>query len=258
MLTRAQDGAGTTAFQLLPAIDLRGGRVVRLVEGDFARETVYGDDPALVAAAFRDAGARWIHVVDLDGAREGKGRQTEVMGRIVETAGPGVACELAGGFRDEASVAIALAAGARRVVVGTAVLREPDFAARLIDRHGTDRIAIALDVRDGLAVGYGWATGGPGVPVEEALTALAARGVTTFIVTAIERDGLLSGPNLGLLSRLAAMRLGRIVASAGVSSLDDLDAVRRIGCGGAVVGRAIYEGRINLGAAIRLLDAPGT
>jgi phosphoribosylformimino-5-aminoimidazole carboxamide ribotide isomerase len=256
MLTRTQVGDDPTAFELLPAIDLRGGRVVRLAEGDFARETVYGENPAEVAARFRDAGARWIHVVDLDGARDGTRRQTTAMERIVEAAGRGVACELAGGLRDEDAVAAALSTGARRVVVGTAALREPDFARRLIDRHGADRIAIALDVRDGLAVGHGWVQVDPGVPVEEALETLAAHGATTFIVTAIERDGLLSGPNLALLSRLVAMRRGRIVASAGVSSLDDLEAVRRIGCAGAVVGRAIYEGRIDLAAAVGLLDLP--
>jgi phosphoribosylformimino-5-aminoimidazole carboxamide ribotide isomerase len=256
MLTHRQDRHDATAFELLPAIDLRGGRVVRLVEGDFARETVYGDDPARVAARFRDAGARWIHVVDLDGARDGTWRQTALMERIVETAGPGVACELAGGLRDEAAVATALATGARRVVVGTAALRDPEFAARLIERHGADRIAIALDVRDGLAVGHGWVQGAAGLPVEAALAALAERGAATFIVTAIERDGLLSGPDLALLARLVGANLGRIVASAGVSSLDDLEAVRRIGCSGAVVGKAIYEGRLDLAAAVRLLDSP--
>src|SRR5512140_2244541 len=116
-----------TEFQLLPAIDLRGGQVVRLSEGDFARETVYGTDPAAVAEAFAGAGARWIHVVDLDGARDGKRRQTETIARIVAAAGEGVACEVAGGLRTEQDVEEALRAGARRVVVGTAALRDPDF-----------------------------------------------------------------------------------------------------------------------------------
>jgi phosphoribosylformimino-5-aminoimidazole carboxamide ribotide isomerase len=229
--------------------------VVRLAEGDFARETVYGDDPAEVARTFREAGARWIHVVDLDGAREGRGRQTAVMERIVAAAGPGVACELAGGLRDDASVTAALATGAARAVIGTAALRNPDFVGRLIERHGPDRIAVALDVRDGLAVGHGWVPGATGVPADEALAMLAGRGARTFIVTAIERDGLLAGPNLALLSRMVATRLGRIVASAGVSSLEDLAAVRGIGCAGAVVGRAIYEGRLDLAAAVSLIDA---
>jgi phosphoribosylformimino-5-aminoimidazole carboxamide ribotide isomerase len=240
-------------FQLLPAIDLRGGQVVRLSEGDFARETVYGTDPAEVARTFAVAGARWIHVVDLDGARDGARRQTDAVARIVAAAGEGVACEVAGGLRDEAAVEAALAAGAARAVVGTAALRDPDFVARLIGWFGAERIAIALDVRDGLAVGQGWVPGASGTPVEEALAGLADRGARTFIVTAIERDGLLNGPNLELLGRMVQLGRGDIIASAGVSSLDDISAVRALGCSGAIVGRAIYEGRFELLAAVRLV-----
>ena len=241
-----------TGFQLLPAIDLRGSRVVRLAGGDFARETVYGTDPAEVARGFAAAGARWIHVVDLDGARDGARRQTEVVARIVAAMGESVACEVAGGLRDEAAVGAALDTGAARAVVGTAALRDPGFVGRLVARFGAERIAIALDVRGGLAVGQGWVPGAAGVPVEEALTTLADRGVRTFIVTAIERDGLLGGPNLELLARMVGLGRGDVIASAGVSSLDDISAVRALGCGGAVVGRAIYEGRLDLAEALRL------
>jgi phosphoribosylformimino-5-aminoimidazole carboxamide ribotide isomerase len=239
-------------FQLLPAIDLRGGLVVRLAEGDFARETVYGTDPAEVARGFAAAGARWIHVVDLDGARDGARRQTETVAGIVAASGERVRCEVAGGLRDADAVASVLDAGAARAVVGTAVLRDPDLVARLIDRFGVERIAVALDVRDGQAVGQGWVPGASGVPVEMALAALSARGARTFIVTAIERDGLLAGPNLDLLGRMVELGLGSVIASAGVSSLEDIEAVREVGCVGAVIGRAIYEGRLNLGDAIRL------
>ena len=242
-------------FQLLPAIDLRGGQVVRLSEGDFARETVYGTDPADVARSFVAAGARWIHVVDLDGARDGASRQTDAVARIVAAVGDRVACEVAGGLRDEAAVEAALAAGAARAVVGTAALRHPDFVERLIGRFGAARIAVALDVRDGLAVGQGWVPGASGVPVEQALSGLSGRGARTFIVTAIERDGLLNGPNLELLGRMVALGRGDIIASAGVSSLADISAVRAIGCVGAIVGRAVYEGRIDLSAAVRLIEA---
>jgi phosphoribosylformimino-5-aminoimidazole carboxamide ribotide isomerase len=239
-------------FQLLPAIDLRGGQVVRLSEGDFGRETVYSTDPAEVARGFVVAGARWIHVVDLDGARDGAHRQTEAVSRIVAAAGEGTACEVAGGLRDEDAVAAVLGAGAARAVVGTAALRNPDFAARLIARFGAERIAIALDVRDGMAVGQGWVPGAAGVPVDDVFAALSDRGARTFIVTAIERDGLLAGPNLELLGRMVNLRRGDVIASAGVSSLADIAAVRSIGCVGAVVGRAIYEGRLDLAEAIRL------
>jgi phosphoribosylformimino-5-aminoimidazole carboxamide ribotide isomerase len=242
-----------SVFHLLPAIDLRGGLVVRLSEGDFARETVYGSDPEEVARRFAAAGARWIHIVDLDGARVGERRQTEVVARIVAAAGPGVSCEVAGGLRDEAAVDAALSAGAARAVIGTAALRDPGFVERLVTLLGPDRIAIALDVRNGMAVGQGWIPGQPGMPALEALTRLADRGARTFIVTAIERDGLLSGPNLDLLGRMVGLGRGEVVASAGLASLEDIAAVRALGCVGAIVGRALYEGRVDLGAAVRLI-----
>jgi phosphoribosylformimino-5-aminoimidazole carboxamide ribotide isomerase len=241
-------------FQLLPAIDLRGGNVVRLSEGDFSRETVYGSDPAEVARSFAAAGARWIHVVDLDGARDGARRQTEVVARIVAAAGESIACEVAGGLRDEAAVAEVLEAGAARAVIGTAAVREPALAGRLVARFGWERIAVALDVREGLAVGQGWVPGASGVPVEEAIVGLAEQGARTFVVTAIERDGLLAGPNLELLARMVALRQGDIVASAGVSSLADVAAVRALGCTGAIIGRALYEGRLDLAEAVRAVQ----
>jgi phosphoribosylformimino-5-aminoimidazole carboxamide ribotide isomerase len=252
MLQRNQ-AAKRPEFQLLPAIDLRGGRVVRLSEGDFGRETVYGSDPAEVARGFAAVGARWIHIVDLDGARDGERRQAEVVARIVAAVGPAVSCEVAGGLRDEAAVAGALDAGAARAVVGTAALQHPDLVGLLVARFGAERVAIALDVKDGLAVGQGWVPGSVGVPAEQALMALADRGATTFIVTAIERDGLLGGPNLDLLGRMVALKRGDVIASAGVTSLDDIVAVRKLGCSGAIVGRALYEGRLDLAAAVRLL-----
>ncbi len=229
--------------------------MVRLAEGDFERETVYGADPAEVARGFAAAGAGWIHVVDLDGARDGKRRQAEAVARIAAAVGKGAALEVAGGLRDEGAVEEVLAAGAARAAVGTAALRDPDLVARLIVRFGSERIAVALDVRDGLAVGHGWVAGAAGVDVEEALSAFSDRGARTFIVTAIERDGLMTGPDLQLLGRMVELDRGDIVASAGVSSLDDVAAVRRIGCVGAVVGRAVYEGRLDLAAAIRLVRA---
>ena len=247
--TQAQPGNG---FQLLPAIDLRGGRVVRLAEGDFGRETVYEADPAEVARGFAAAGARWIHIVDLDGARDGARRQTDDVAKIVAAVGESVACEVAGGLRDEQAVAAVLDAGAGRAVVGTAALREPAFVERLVARFGAERVAVALDVRYGMAVGQGWVPGAFGVPVDEAVAALADRGARTFIVTAIERDGLLTGPNLDLLGRMIALGRVDIIASAGVSSLADVSAVRALGCAGAVVGRAIYEGRLDLAEAVRL------
>ena len=175
--------------------------------------------------------------------------------RILAAAGQAIACEVAGGLRDEGAVAALIDAGAARAVVGTAALRDPAFVERLVVRFGADRIAVALDVRDGMAVGQGWVPGAAGVPADGALAALADRGVRTFVVTAIERDGLLTGPNLGLLAHMVERDRGAIVASAGVSSLADISAVRSIGCAGAIVGRAIYEGRLDLAEALGLTEA---
>lgn len=242
------------SFEILPAIDLRGGRVVRLRQGDFARETAYSDDPVDIARGFADAGARWLHVVDLDGARSGAPTHGAVIAAIVRAVGARCQVEVAGGLRDEAAVAAALAAGAARVVVGTAALRDPAVAGRLVAAHGTDHVAVAIDVRDGLAVGHGWSTDASGVDAGEVLERLADVGVTTFEVTAIERDGLLQGPNLSLYERLVRAGPGSIIASGGVTTLDDLRALRACGCAGAIVGRAIYEGRLDIAEALALAD----
>lgn len=239
-----------SSFEILPAIDLREGRVVRLRQGDFARETAYDSDPAAVARAFADAGARWLHVVDLDAARSGVSAGNPTVEAIVAAVGEQVAVEVAGGLRTEEAVAAALRGGAARAVVGTAALDEPRFASRLVDRHGPNRVAVALDVRDGMAVGHGWSDDAPGEPVEDSLTRLADAGIEVFEVTSIARDGLLGGPDLELLSRVMAVGRGAIIASGGISSIDDLLAVRSLGCSGAIVGRALYEGTMDLGDAI--------
>lgn len=241
-------------FEILPAIDLRGGRVVRLRQGDFARETAYDHDPVDIARGFADAGARWLHVVDLDGARSGAPAHGAVIAAIVRAVGARCRVEVAGGLRDEATVAAALGAGAARVVVGTAALRDPAVAGRLVATHGTDHVAVAIDIRDGLAVGDGWSTDASGVDPGEVLLRLADVGVTTFEVTAIERDGLLQGPNLSLYERLVRAGSGSIIASGGVATLDDLRALRACGCAGAIVGRAIYEGRLDIAEALALAD----
>jgi phosphoribosylformimino-5-aminoimidazole carboxamide ribotide isomerase len=243
----------TRPFEILPAIDLRGGRVVRLRQGDFARETAYSDDPTAMAVAFADAGARWLHVVDLDAARTGQPVNDGTVAAIVGAAGDRVRVEVAGGLRDATAVARALSSGASRAVVGTAALRDPAFAAELVRVHGAGRIVVAIDVRDGQAVGQGWAAEAPGVDLDRALDHLVAGGVTMFEVTAIDRDGLLAGPDLALYERLSATMAGTaasIIASGGIATIDDLRAVREIGCAGAIVGRAVYEGRITIREAL--------
>jgi phosphoribosylformimino-5-aminoimidazole carboxamide ribotide isomerase len=237
-------------FEVLPAVDLRGGRVVRLVRGDFARETVYDADPAAAAAAFVAAGARWLHVVDLDAARDPGARQADAIAAILARVGKGARVEVAGGIRNDATAEAILVAGAARVVLGTAALREPSLVGRLVSRHGAARIACALDVREGRAVGHAWRAGAPGVPVAEALRALADEGGTVFEVTAIDRDGTLEGPDLALLERLVALGRGAVIASAGIAGPADLRAVRDLGCAGAIVGRALYEGHMGLADAL--------
>jgi phosphoribosylformimino-5-aminoimidazole carboxamide ribotide isomerase len=242
---------GASGFQILPAIDLRGGRVVRLEQGDFARETAFSDDPIAVALAFADAGARWLHVVDLDAARDGHSDHGPVIAAIVDALGERVAVEVAGGLRTADAVSEVLDRGAARAIVGTAALRDAAFVGAVVAAHGPERLAIALDVRDGLAVGHGWQTGAPGTPVDEALAALADQGATIFEVTAIERDGTLGGPDLTLYERLVGMARGAIVASAGITTAQDVAAVRAIGCTGAIIGRALYDGRLTIADALR-------
>jgi phosphoribosylformimino-5-aminoimidazole carboxamide ribotide isomerase len=239
----------TSTFDILPAIDLVAGRVVRLRQGDFEQADIYGDDPVDVARRFEGAGARWLHLVDLDGAREGRPRQMQVIGRILHAVGDRVRCEVGGGLRTAEAVLAALDAGCQRVVLGTAALRDPAFAARLVTRHGADRIVVAVDVRDGLAIGDAWRPGADGSTVRDTVERLADDGVRVFEATAIERDGLLAGPDLELLQSVVALEV-EVIASAGIRSVADLDAVRSIGCVGAIVGRALYDGTLAVESAL--------
>ena len=247
-----------STFTIVPAIDLRAGRVVRLERGDFRRERVFNDDPAGVAAAFAGQGASWIHVVDLDGARDGARRQVEAIGSIAEALRKlPVRIEIAGGLRDEPAIGAALASGADRAVLGTAAITTPDVVAEAVTLFGAERIAVALDVRDGQAVGDGWVSGAARRPAMDVLANLADAGVATVIVTAIERDGLLGGPNLDLLARCAEATHADVIASGGIRSIEDLVAVRDVGCAGAIVGRALYDGRLDLGSAIETMATAG-
>jgi phosphoribosylformimino-5-aminoimidazole carboxamide ribotide isomerase len=238
------------AFDVIPAIDLRGGHVVRLQQGDFQRETIYADDPQRVAQEFAEAGAEIVHVVDLDGARAGEPTQLDRVSAIAAVIG----VEAAGGIRSITDVDAAFQAGARRVVLGTAALRDSELVRAAVTAHGTGAVAIAIDVRDGRAVGHAWQSG-DGPPATEVIHRLADAGATWFEVTAIDRDGLLGGPDLDLLERVVAIGRGHLIASAGIRDVADLVAVRDLGCAGAIVGRALYEGRLDLRAAITSLAA---
>jgi len=251
VLQRYHDSSaeGKPSFELFPAIDLRGGRVVQLVRGDFGTEIAYAEDAVAMARSFVAEGARWLHVVDLDGALTGRPQQADMARAIVASVGTRACVQVAGGLRDQAAVTAALATGAARVVIGTAALADVAFAATLVAAHGRPRIAVALDVRDGMAVGGAWLAEA-GSPVESALDQLATAGIETFVVTAISRDGTLSGPDLTLLDRLVRLGRGQVVASGGIGSLDDLRRVRALGCVGAILGRALYESRFSLADAL--------
>jgi phosphoribosylformimino-5-aminoimidazole carboxamide ribotide isomerase len=241
----------TVAFDLYPAIDVRGGRCVRLYQGDHGRETVYGDDPVAQARAFADGGARWIHVVDLDAARTGDPRNRSVVAAIAGAVD--VPVQTGGGVRDDAAADALLAAGVRRVVVGTAALDDPDWVRRLAARH-PGRVAVGLDARGRDVAVQGWVEGSGHDLVDEARR-FDESDVAALVVTEIGRDGTLKGPALDQLAAVLAATSIDIVASGGVGSLDDLRALaaldvdgRRLA--GAIVGRALYEGAFALPDAV--------
>jgi phosphoribosylformimino-5-aminoimidazole carboxamide ribotide isomerase len=239
--------------ELIPAIDLLGGRVVRLSKGAYDAVTEYGHDPLAVARGFEAAGAPRIHIVDLDAAREGRAMQAQVISSIV--AAVDVPCQVAGGIRDADAVAAGLRAGADRLVLGSALISSPLLAKTLTERYGPDRIVAALDVRDGQALGDGWVEGARGAEVMELAQSLAQRGLRWFAVTAIARDGQMSGPDLELLEAVReAVPGASIIASGGVSSLADIRELAARGFDAAITGRALYEGAFTLAEGLEAAE----
>ena len=238
-----------------PAVDIRGGAAVRLAGGAFHRETVYDADPLDAALRWVRDGARALHVVDLDGARAGVPANLAHVQRIVDAAS--VPVQVGGGLRDEGAVAAVLEAGAARAILGTAALRDPAFAARMVDRHGAERIVVSVDVRRGRVAAAGW-TEQTDVGAEAALGILREHGVTQFVYSSIERDGLLAGPDVAQLARACAVVPGcGVVYSGGVASPQDLAALARAGLAplrGVIVGTALFEGRLTVSEAQRALD----
>ena len=233
-------------FDLLPAVDVADGRAVRLVQGAPGSETVYGS-PLEVALSFQTAGARWIHLVDLDAAF-GRGSNAALLASVV--AALDVDVELSGGIRDDASLTAALSTGCRRVNIGTAALEDPDWCASAIARHG-DRIAVGLDVRGHTLAARGWTRDGG--DLFEVLARLDAQGCARYVVTDVLKDGTLRGPNVDLLRSVCAATDAPVVASGGVSSLDDLRTLAElapVGVEGAIVGKALYAGAFTLPEAL--------
>jgi phosphoribosylformimino-5-aminoimidazole carboxamide ribotide isomerase len=238
---------------LLPAIDIRGGKAVRLQRGDFAKETVYQDDPLEAAASFVEAGARFLHVVDLDGAREGHPVNTDHLRRITRELD--VAVQYGGGLRSLGAVREALAAGAERVVVGTAAYTDVEFVDALLETW-EPRIVIAVDVRGGHVSVSGWTKSTQMLP-EDVIRRLQQRGVKQFMYTNADRDGMLEGPDFDEVRRISSVVRGRFLYSGGIASLDDLVALRRlrlVNLAGVVSGKALYEGRFTVQQGMAALD----
>jgi phosphoribosylformimino-5-aminoimidazole carboxamide ribotide isomerase len=239
---------------LFPAIDIRGGKAVRLVQGDYDQETKYDDDPVVAARRWVDGGARWLHVVDLDGARAGEPVNLEHVRRIV--AAVSVPVQLGGGLRDSKKVEEAISSGAERVVLGTAAVRNPDMAEAIAAVHG-DRVVASVDSRSGKVAAEGW-TKGTDLDTTEVIGELASRGLRRFLYTPVEFDGLMEGPDLESLREVAAATDGDVIYSGGVGSVDDLRALAGLGLDnveGVIVGRALYEQRFTIAEARATLES---
>lgn len=237
---------------LFPAIDLRGGRCVRLERGEADRQTTYSDDPVQVAHSFAEAGAEWVHVVDLDAAF-GTGSNRLLIQELAATVPLRV--QTGGGLRSEHDLECVLEGGASRAVIGTAAVENPDLVRRAVQRWGAERIAVGLDARGTRPAVRGW-TEDAGVDLFRLAADLVQCGARTIIYTDIERDGMLAGPNLATSAELADRTGAEVIVSAGVTSLADVDALVATagaghGIGGAIIGKAIYEGRLDLREALR-------
>jgi 1-(5-phosphoribosyl)-5-[(5-phosphoribosylamino)methylideneamino] imidazole-4-carboxamide isomerase/N-(5'phosphoribosyl)anthranilate isomerase len=234
-------------LELLPAVDVKDGRAVRLVQGELARESVYGS-PLEVALEFQAAGAEWLHLVDLDAAF-GRGENSELLASVVKALD--IKVELSGGIRDDESLRRALATGCTRVNLGTAALENPEWTAQVISQYG-DRIAVGLDVRGHTLAARGWTK--EGGDLFETIERLDRNGCARYVVTDVAKDGTLMGPNFELLKEVCAATNKPVVASGGISSIADIEGLaqlRSIGVEGAIVGKALYAGAFTLQEALK-------
>jgi phosphoribosylformimino-5-aminoimidazole carboxamide ribotide isomerase len=237
---------------LLPAIDIADGRAVRLVQGDFDAQTVYADSPLEAARAWIDAGARHLHVVDLDGARLGTPQSLDHLERVV--AELGVPVQYGGGLRSVEAVADAIAAGAARAILGTAAFRDAAFLDEVVARFG-ERIVVSIDTRGGLVSTSGW-TETTQLAAQDLIARMQDRGVSTFVFTNVDRDGLLGGPDLDEVREVAAAVRGQLMYSGGIGRREDLEALAALGAPsltGVIVGKALYERRFTVAEGIAAL-----
>ena len=239
-------------MEVIPAIDLRGGRCVRLYQGDYNRETVFSDDPLEVARRWVKSGARRLHVIDLDGARSGEQPNAEAAYRIADEAG--VPVQLGGGIRSIESARQAIERGIDRVLLGTAAVEDPDLLRDLVDELGPEQVVVTVDARDGKVALNGW-TETSQVEAEQLIRDMRGVGVSRYLYTDISRDGTLTGPNFDALDGLTTIPDVKIIAAGGISSVEHLLRLSEIGVESAVVGTAIYTGDIDLGQAVTALGA---
>lgn len=235
-------------MKIYPAIDLYAGKAVRLYQGDYDKMTVYDGEPAALARRFRECGAENLHLVDLEGARSGRTPNLGVIQKIVREAG--LFCEVGGGIRDFSVIETYLSAGVSRVILGTAAVTESGFVSEAVRRYGADRVAVGVDIRDGFVAIRGW-TEQSALHYADFLARLLSDGVTTIICTDISRDGAMRGAGLALYREISERYPTlSVIASGGVSSLDDIRALARIGVSGAIIGKAYYTGALDIREAV--------
>jgi len=241
----------TNSFEIWPAIDLRGGNCVRLRQGDYAQETVFGDDPAAVARRWEAEGARQLHLVDLDGARDGTLVNGEAIRAIVSAVS--IPCQLGGGVRNETTIRELLSLGLARLVVGTQAIRQPDWF-RGMCRAFPGRLALGIDARGGRVATSGWLEVSD-VAATDRAHAFAAASIAAIIYTDIARDGMMAGPNFEAMREMREATKFPVLASGGVTVADDVAQLARLGLAGCIVGRTLYEGRLTLSGAIDAAEA---
>lgn len=230
-----------------PAIDMRGGKVVRLTLGDPSRQTEYSDDPVATGLRWKTAGAAWLHVINLDGALGEAAGVPEILRGL---AGLGLPIQFGGGLRSLEDAALAIEAGAARVILGTPVVQDPEIAGRAVERFGAEAVAVALDARDGFVATHGWQSGSAWTPAELGLR-VASMGVRHALFTDLSRDGLLTGANVAATAALAQETGLRVIASGGVASLADVETIAREPLiAGVVIGKALYSGAVRLEEAL--------
>jgi phosphoribosylformimino-5-aminoimidazole carboxamide ribotide isomerase len=239
-------------MQIWPAIDLRGGKCVRLQQGDYQRETVFADDPVAVAQQFQDQGAQHLHLVDLDGARDGKPVNMEIVGQIVSAVD--MQCELGGGIRDAASIESLLNLGVDRLVLGTSALKQADWFREMC-RQYPEKLVLGIDARNGMVASDGWLETST-TPATELADGFRDVPLAAIVYTDIATDGMMQGPNVPAMAQMQTHVAVPVVASGGVTTVEDVRRLAAAGLAGAIIGRSLYEGRITLQGALEAVAEP--